>query len=70
MSTHIIQLTIDVNDEELADHVKMAEQRGGPYTRRVRDWNASDVFRAADHEIIDPGDCEFDYIGKVEESKT
>ncbi len=67
MSAHIIQLTIYVDDDELAEHVKVSERDGGPYTSKVREWDASDVFRAADAEIIDPGDCEFDYIQETED---
>lgn len=65
MSLHRIELVIEVDDEELAEHVKVAEKRGGPYTARGEEWNASDVFAMADRGIVDPDGSEFTYRGKV-----
>lgn len=47
-------MELGIDDGELEDHVPRAEDRGGPCTPIVAEWDASDVFRAADHGIVDP----------------
>jgi hypothetical protein len=56
MSVHVVQLTVEVDDEALAEW---------PYTKNMDEWDASDVFRAAEQCIIDPGECDYTYLGKA-----
>lgn len=65
MSRHRISMDIEIDDVELATHVVVSDRVGGPYTSRVREWDASDVFHAADLGIIDPQECTLDYSGEV-----
>lgn len=60
MSRFQIIMTIDIDTDALADHVGVSEQRGGPYATDPAEWDASDVFAAADHGIIDPQECVLD----------
>jgi hypothetical protein len=65
MSIHRVQLDLNIDDEALADHLAEADGERPPYSADLNDWNADDVARAAELDIIDLGDCAFTYIGKV-----
>lgn len=67
MSLHVFQITVEVDDEALAEWIPGSETRGGPYTTKFSEWDASDLFRSADYEIIDPGECDLDYMGKADQ---
>lgn len=58
MSIHRITMDLEIDDEALADWIPRSAERGGPYTKDVGEWDASDVFRAAEQEIVMPGESE------------
>lgn len=62
MSLHTIQLVIEVDNEQLAEHVDKSNSLGGPYSEDVAEWDAPDVFFAYDHGIIDPAECTFTHV--------
>lgn len=65
MSIHRVQLDLNIDDEALAGHLAEADGERPPYSADLNDWNADDVARAAELDIIDLGDCTFTYVGKV-----
>lgn len=65
MSVYRVQLDLNIDDEALAEHLAAANGERPPYSADLNDWNADDVARAAELDIIDLGDCGFTYIGKV-----
>lgn len=65
MSKHIIEMILEVDDEYLAEWAQEAQESGGPYTADLREWDASDVFRAAGMEIVAADECDYRYLGPV-----
>lgn len=68
MSRHRVTLLIDVDDEALVEHVTEHGGMQPPYTTLVSEWDASDIFRAAERGIVDPGECVMDsYDGAIDD---
>jgi hypothetical protein len=58
MSLQRVTMLLEIDDELLAEHVRVKGGERPPYTTSVGEWDASDVFRAADEGIVDPGESE------------
>ncbi len=63
MSVQVFQVSVEVDDEALADWIPESETKGGPYTKDFSEWDASDLFRSADHEIVMPSESDITYLG-------
>lgn len=64
MSRYRLHLVLDVNDEELAAHIA-DEHDNPPYDSDPLNWDGSDIFAAADQDIVDPRECFIEYGEKV-----
>lgn len=65
MSLHVFQITVDIDDEMLAEWIgDDSEKYGGPYTKDMHEWIASDLTNAMDQEIIVRDDSRLDYMGE------
>lgn len=69
MSRHKLTVIIDVDEEELVEHVTGGKGATvAPYTTLVSEWDASDIFAAYDEGIIDPQEATIvSYDGEVKE---
>ncbi len=63
MSVQVFQVSVEVDDEALAEWTTDSEAKGGPYTKDFSRWDASDLFRAADMEIVMPSESDITYLG-------
>lgn len=57
MSIQRFTIDIDIDDGLLAEH----DGDESPPPNDIEDWEASDIFRAADEGIVDPHACEIVY---------
>lgn len=61
-------ITVDVDDEALAEWNSGSDRNGGPFPEDYSNWSAHDLLsRSIDYEIIDPGGCELSYLGQAPE---
>lgn len=66
MSVHRFTIDITVDDEYLAEHDGDAK----PPPNDIEEWDARDIFVAAEQMIVDSSECEIIYYeGEQEESK-
>jgi len=65
VSLHSVLLVLEVDDEALTEHVANTKGEQPPYTADLAQWNADDIARAAELEIVDLGESSFTYQGPV-----
>lgn len=67
MSRQRIEITVDIDDELLADHVENHSGEKPPYTTDVSEWDGSDFFRAAEEGLLDPGETVLGWCVEVKD---
>jgi hypothetical protein len=65
MSRHNVTVTLEIDDDALAEHLAAANGERPPYSADLNDWNVDDIARAIELDIIDTGDCDFNYLGEL-----
>lgn len=53
MNRHTFTITIDIDEEVLADHIDSGRERP-PYDADPGQWDGSDIFAAVEEGIVDP----------------